>query len=663
MQIETRWACISTNERVALAASICSLLYKKDSYLPFFEFPKTAHPYSSSRDVNKDGYFSRVVAEQATYWINNALARVQPETILLIGLSAVERGYLEVLFPIEKMREINSIDDFRRIFPDVAVPTDSIECTTAQVVEGLAQAQAQGKFLTVSNSATPLASASRQNGKSLVVIENTSSIEDIAALNYARFVGADVILVPGVDRTEIRDLARELYAWSRDRSHPAFRTLKRRVAKTLGEIDFAKYDNATFFTVGIPYGLAIESKIPTAHVAKQVDCGEFLLDNLVEEIDPLVFDSALIFSPQVFESEETNEIDRILSRDNYVVKRILGHQATVRSLSDYANHYPYDLLHICSHGGETNGYFAVQEFADRQGVKRTVEYYEIVGVSPGRPNMVRMSRKIIFKSFDGHPWGSDAIMALPQYIFDDMLKDIKSNSIAKAKRVRADYPIALSCHIQCSDSIHQGDFTRLAGIGHPVVFNNSCSSSHELAANFIHAGARCYIGTLWSVGNETAQKAARVFYETASEDGNLLKAFFKMSSEIANMRYKNVYIFWGLPSSTYRKPLQKSSLRIQGGLANAYLTISEAEANSTDQFARDNHTDAKNFLWKEMRKNVFRGKRAESTYEEPSSNRRERERATADSQEGFDRGISEIELESEETDHVQPPEQTQERED
>jgi hypothetical protein len=227
-----------------------------------------------------------------------------------------------------------------------------------------------------------------------------------------------------------------------------------------------------------------------------------------------------------------------------------------------------------------------------------------------------------------------------------MLKAIRQNSIEAGKRIRADYPIALSCHIQCSDSIHQGDFDYLAGVGHPVVFNNSCSSSHELAANFIHAGARCYIGTLWSVGNETAQKAAREFYGAVSKEGNLLRAFFAMSNLISNMRYKNVYIFWGLPISTYRKPSFKSTLRIQGALANSYFGISEAEAKSTDPFAKDHHSEARKFLWKEMKKNALRGRVGTSTDEQLSRSERgtpERHPTAANS--SFDRAVREIEFE------------------
>jgi hypothetical protein len=359
-----------------------------------------------------------------------------------------------------------------------------------------------------------------------------------------------------------------------------------------------------------------------------------------------MFDSALLFSPQVFESDETIEVERILTDDNYTVKRILGREATVKNLSDHATFYPFDLLHICSHGGETDGYFVTQEYSDRDNAKHTVEFYEVVGFSPSKPGMVRVSRKIIFKTFDGFPWGSEQLKPLPHYVFEDMLKAFKQEANGGVRRVRADYPIALSCHIQCSDSIHQGDFESLAGISHPVVFNNSCSSSHELAANFIHAGARCYVATLWGVGNETAQKAAKAFYGAISKEGNLLRAFVQMLKAVSNPRYQNVYIFWGLHLSSYRKPTHKSNLRIQGALANGYLIFKDQESAISDPYVKEHRSNARKFLWEEMNKNVFRGKVSRRIGPE-AGGEMETERRSLISRDEFSRGVTEIDFEAE----------------
>ena len=314
-------------------------------------------------------------------------------------------------------------------------------------------------------------------------------------------------------------------------------------------MNFANYKFATFFTKGLPYGLFIGNLIPCSHVMKELDCGLFITNALIEEHAPIGLSSAIVFSPGLFASEETEDISKLLDANNYTVTSLVGKKATVKQLTNYGSHLPYDLMHICTHGGETDGYFVVQEFIDRNGKSHKLEFYEVMGFSPTEGDMVRVQRRLIFKSFDGFPWMSPPLKSYPRYVFEDMMVAMRLDPDNKVLRVPFKSKIALSCHIQCADSIHQGEFHGLAGFGHPFVFNNTCSSSHEIAAMIIRAGARSYIGTLWSIGNETAKRAAKAFYESLVQQGNLLSAFFAMNKTIINEQYENVYIFWGCISA------------------------------------------------------------------------------------------------------------------
>jgi hypothetical protein len=103
--------------------------------------------------------------------------------------------------------------------------------------------------------------------------------------------------------------------------------------------------------------------------------------------------------------------------------------------------------------------------------------------------------------------------------------------------------------IRCHDGLHQGAFQTLADLGRPLVFNNTCSSSHELAPIFISAGARAYLGTLWDVGNTAAVQAAKTFYTNVMKDQNLLAAFYDMVQLPTRSKDANVYILWGLPAN------------------------------------------------------------------------------------------------------------------
>jgi hypothetical protein len=643
-RIEKRLVCIATNKQVKLAAVISSYFQEDGLYFPVFEFPPIDAPYEPSSDFGKDGYIGRVIGDRVAHQINNALARIQPESILLLGLTEIEKGYLRALLPLGRLIEINKTDEIPERLPYAKSKGEPIRCNSSQIIEGFLLAKFARKHLEIDESAPALPPRHMHGGEGILVVENNQNVHDIVAINYAFAINADVVLVPPVDRQQILSLPRQLRAWSNDNSHHAFEEVKRPISNRIKGINFLEYKFATFFTIGLPYGLIIKNIIPSSHVLKELGCGVFIANNLVEENEPMVFDSALIFSPQLFSSEETDHIGKILENSNYTVKLLLGRDATVKRLHNYGSFFPFDVLHICAHGGETDGYFVTQEFTDRDGNHHKCEFYEVVGVEPSSGDMVKVTRKIIFKTFDGFPWMSKPLKGFPHYVFEDMLRTIRSNNNDGLTRVSVDYPIALSCHIQCHDSIHQGTFQSLAGVGHPLVFNNTCSSSHELAVNFIDAGAGSYIGTLWSVGNETAQRAATVFYEEALRQGNLLAAFFAMNNAILNRKYLHIYIFWGLHFSSFRTPSRKSDVKILEALfVGSFGWLNKIET-TVDPEVRRNSIPIVKFLLKEIALNVSQG-RMDEVRKFDRNTIEDLERTSATQQEDdFGRGVTEMEI-------------------
>ena len=138
------------------------------------------------------------------------------------------------------------------------------------------------------------------DGGGLLLIENDTSVPDMAAINYGFAINADVVLVPAIDKNQARSLPRQLEAWSKDKSHHEFAWAKRAALKRLREAKVANYKFATFFTRGLPYGLFIENVIPCSHVMKELDCGLFITNALVEEHVPIGLASAIVFSPELF---------------------------------------------------------------------------------------------------------------------------------------------------------------------------------------------------------------------------------------------------------------------------------------------------------------------------------------------------------------------------
>jgi hypothetical protein len=642
--IETRCVCIATRGQTALAAAVSSHCSEAGVYFPVFEFPSIDVPYSPSSDFGKDGYLGRILGNRAAHEINNSLARLQPDSILLVGMTENQKSYLRALLPSQKLIEINTLDDVPPRLPFSLPMTDPVRCKASQLNEGLLLAKFSRKPLVIDESAPLLPATHLHGGDGVLLIENDASVPDVAALNYGFAINADIVLVPATDKNLMRSLTRQLEAWSTDKSHYEFAWAKRAASKRLREVNFAAYKFATFFTKGLPYGLFIRNVILCSHVMKELDCGLFITNALIEEHAPIGLASAIVFSPELFASEETEDISKLLDANNYTVTNLVGKKATVKQLTNYGSHFPYDLMHICAHGGETDGYFAMQEFEDRNGQSHKLEFYEVVGVSPTEGNKVNVHRKLIFKSFDGFPWMSPPLKSYPHYVFEDMMVAMRLGPGNKVQRVPFKSKIALSCHIQCADSIHQGHFHCLAGYGHPFLFNNTCSSSHEIAATIIDAGARAYIGTLWSIGNETAKRAAKAFYEDLVQQGNLLSAFFAMNKAIIKKKYENVYIFWGLHLSTLPKAPVKSDARILADLIRLYRSWLKMAQTTPDPEARHNSIPIARFLADEIM-GRFTPERLKEIRSFDPKKLDEEERATPKSVDDFSRGVSEIEIE------------------
>jgi hypothetical protein len=194
----------------------------------------------------------------------------------------------------------------------------------------------------------------------------------------------------------------------------------------------------------------------------------------------------LSFSLNEFSADETKDVAAQLNQNNFVVTALVGPSATNENLTNYGSTLPYDLLHICAHGGETDGYLVKQEFNDKDGNAHTIEYFEIVSFSIERaidPDKVLVERKMIFTTLDGMLWIQRPLSMYPRYVGDDMMQALRGDH-ENLKRTPVNLPIALSCHIKCYQSFHQGAFNHLAGHAHPIIFNNSSLRPMSLLLDF-----------------------------------------------------------------------------------------------------------------------------------------------------------------------------------
>jgi hypothetical protein len=229
-------------------------------------------------------------------------------------------------------------------------------------------------------------------------------------------------------------------------------------------------------------------------------------------------------------------------------------------------------LHIGSHGGHLDGNFVRRDFVDENGEKHVLEYYEIIDFentmhvdSKGEP-LIGVTSKLIFSRLDGYKWGSEDLSAAnigeSAYKHIEELASSKDHVEDKIVSVKHHGYIPYFGHIECLDNIHQCNFHYLAGQTSPIVFNNSCSSWDEIASQWTGRGVRGYIGTLWNIGDDIAKISAESFYRMILKDNmELVCAVHNINKRIKKEKYKNIYIFWGLPFIKLDKPGKKIGLK------------------------------------------------------------------------------------------------------
>ena len=602
-QVEQRLVCIAAEGQTPLAAQISSYFSEPGRYFALFEFIAIDRPYEEV--PQRDGYFAQILAKRAANAINNCLVPIQPSSIVLLGLTEAQQSYLRVMLPEEKLITVNSEEELLALpFAAAAGGAAHMQKLRRPCRDWIAAKRARKPLVQFGADDAPDLPNIQLNGKaSLIVVENREEVGDVTIINYAAAIDADIVLVEPVERDETHSIARQLHAWAKDRSSGALGETRRKITCRIKDLDFAKYRFATFFTAGLPYGLVLKNIIPLTHVLNGPHCGVFITNAINEEFQPVV-GSALLFSINEFEEDETDDVGRRLDENDFVITALIGRQATNRNLSNFGSHLPYDLLHICSHGGETDGYFVKQPFTDRDGKEHMLEYFEVVSFGPGEePDMVKVERKMLFAALDGVAWADRPLSRYPRYVGDDLMQALREDK-ENLKRMPVNVPIALSCHIQCHQSIHQGAFDTLAAYAHPIVFNNSCSSSNELAASFLAAGARGYLGTLWYVGSKTAKMAAISFYDNALSTTRVLDGVTAMLRSIDNPAYQDIYIYWGLHFTSMPRPAEKTDRTIIAGLIASHDLWTRRLLTTEDEEIRRNCIPIVRFIRSEIERRV-----------------------------------------------------------
>jgi hypothetical protein len=553
--IDNSVVCIVDRENVALAAVISSYFSAAGTYVPIFTFPGVKKAKGSGDTRMDDEYVPQMVGREAAVVINNALAHLRGcNALVLAGLSAAQRSYIEQAGNTQVL-EVAGPDDVDAALRSVGIErTDTLRCRPDEVLRGLHLAKTRDCRLWVAEDAERLPPDGATGGGLVVVEQTETNAACVAAANYAHAIEAAVRIVSPLPRHAESGSVRLLQRWRDEGSSEAWEELRAAMMQRIGDIDFRAFTFVTFFTEGLPYSLIVDGAIPCSYVHLGLFPDRLIVNAIIRERSRRRLASAVVFAIEEFRHrDETNWLLEFLRRHHYAVRPVVGREATVQNFDYYAGDFPYDLLHISSHGGEVDGSLVTLTFTARDGENHVVEYDEVVGIAPtyDGSGLFGVQQKALFRRLDGLEWGNAALhdLNLLEYVYVDAMNAILDGVNAVSREREHKDRVSGSCVVVCSDGYHQAMFRTLAAYGHPVVFNNTCSSWSGITHFFLGSGAVAYVGTLWDVPLDLATGAAERFYKNASSV-SMMNALHVVNRAIAGTADANIYVFWGLHFST-----------------------------------------------------------------------------------------------------------------
>jgi len=547
IKIDKRAICI-TNDCL-MACLISNYFNKKNEYFSVFNFP----------NVKNDGsLIDKICGEINQIFASNRIIKLSPDFIILAGLSIFQKSLFS---KFENKIFIDTIDEIESKLTDFNNFDGYIYCKEDDLLKALYIAKKDNKKICIKNDA-PFLELARSKKTAISVMENMIDVDSIISINYISSIGSDLSLIPSLSKSQLGDVKKYLFD-SGDKIDVNNKIICN-LCTELKDINFENYRRAIFFTDDVPYGLLINNIIPNSHVFRD-RASYFIFDNLFSVEYRDVFFSFLNFS--IFENDESGNILKLFKKFGFYAKNLSKQEgsSTRYNFVNYTGQFPYDILHIGSHGGHLSGNFVTRNFIDENGKKHVLEYYEIMDFenTGHRDNngerLIGVTSKFIFLRLDGYKWNSDELKdaSIDKTAFKhiEKLTDHNEDKTISVKHIGY---IPYSSYIECLDNVHQGNFHYLAGQTSPIVFNNSCSSWDEIANSWIGVGVRGYVGTLWNIGDNTAKYSAEFFYRLIlKNNAEIVCAVHDINKRIKNEKYKNIYIFWGLPFIKIDKPGKK----------------------------------------------------------------------------------------------------------
>jgi hypothetical protein len=483
-------------ESAQLAARLSSILTVTGAYLPIIDGPRLQRP---DRDAE--------VIMRA-----NAVARSRAKRVIFAGLSSGSASALEGKVPRNRITRIDEGDDLSAIVNTRLELKPSLIWGRDNIGIGLLQALRSKRAIAFDDrpSSKELYVAAKSNH--LVVCERGDDLSQVIAANYAQALGAGLFLISETEREHADSILERFYSVYDDRDRSAtdaLRELRNELRAIAGNIPIPANGSITFISDGLPFGFAFP-EVPSTHLFG-LGLGISIIHGFAaEQPNARGVQVAALVNPETTPAPEINAAARILSEQRLFVRVYEGPAATVTSISEMVELFPYDLLVIATHCGDVSGYRWTYQFTDSEGIDRNLVVDIALGVGhTSEKDLLNVTQFIRFVSLDGVPW-NDPVEKAKLYVgsaiwdFTERTRPTTDNELEPVTKNTVDRVVG-SAALRMYDNNFIALPRSVASEGTPIIINNACVSWRRLATNFMFGGARGYVGTLFPISTTEAE--------------------------------------------------------------------------------------------------------------------------------------------------------------
>jgi hypothetical protein len=328
----------------------------------------------------------------------------------------------------------------------------------------------------------------------------------------------------------------------------------------------------TFVTAKLPWGFAFP-EVPSTHLFLYPNLGITLVHAIVaEQPDSPGIRAAVVIDPGSVDSKEVEAVLIRLTANGVVSKALRSRNATVYEVANTIKLFPYDLLLISTHCGDAPGWRWTYEFIDSEQRPRELVVDIAIGVEArNHDEEVRVTQFTRFVSLDGVDW-NDREAKKKLYVgtaIRDYVKMIGDDALEPVRRERVER-VHSSMALRMADGNYIPIPEAFGSRSSPIIINNACATWHRLAGDFMFAGARCYLGTLFSILDVEAQDVlAQLFGK--SYDRELAVGLWRAQNALYRDEARRPYVLCGCHFQRLLTHDRGTLSYVAGELQRAYL--------------------------------------------------------------------------------------------